>query len=182
MKNLPIEIAKVKTNDDIDCVVTLAREIWTQHFTAIIGTAQVNYMLNKFQSVDAIRSQISCGYEYYLTKVDHEWVGYTGLVPDLNSRKMMLSKIYVKNAYRGKGIGKVMLDFVEDKCLSEKIITLWLTVNRFNQSPVSWYKRHGFVVIDEVKKDIGDGFFMDDYIMEKSMKRIQINRVSNYEP
>ena len=51
----------------------------------------------------------------------------------------------------------------------EGLSSLWLTVNRYNTHTISWYKYHGFEIIDEVKKDIGEGFFMDDYIIEKSI-------------
>lgn len=60
-----------------------------------------------------------------------------------------------------------MLDFIEARCKTSGFVTLWLTVNRFNNGPIEWYKRHGFVIVDEVKKDIGQGFFMDDFILEK---------------
>ena len=82
---------------------------------------------------------------------------------------MMISKIYTVQSARGNGIGKKMLDFIEAKCASSNIRTLWLTVNKQNQHPISWYKHRGFKVVDSVKTDIGGGFFMDDYIMEKSV-------------
>lgn len=166
---MPVKISRVITNGDIVSVAILAREIWTEHFTPIIGALQVEYMVEKFQSTEAIKSQIADGWEYYLAVVGKERVGYAGLVPDLKNSQLMISKIYLKDSVRGKGIGKALLDFIESRCISENISTLWLTVNRFNDGPVSWYKRRGFRVVDEVKKDIGDGFFMDDYIMEKKI-------------
>jgi GNAT superfamily N-acetyltransferase len=101
--------------------------------------------------------------------VDNEAVGYAGLVPDISNKRLMLSKLYVRKSARGKGVGKLILDFVERKCSSEGFNTLWLTVNRFNHGPISWYRKCGFVAVDEVKKDIGGGYFMDDYIMEKNI-------------
>ena len=61
---LSVTITQVETNDDIYTVATLAQEIWTQHFTPIIGASQVDYMLNKFQSTEAITAQIADGWEY----------------------------------------------------------------------------------------------------------------------
>ena len=167
---MPVELIQVSNPGDIAVVERLAHEIWSQHFTPIIGASQVEYMLGKFQSVEAILSQINSGWEYYLTMVDNEAVGYAGLVPDISNKRLMLSKIYVRKSARGKGVGKSILDYVERKCGLEGIDTLWLTVNRFNNGPISWYERFGFVIVDEVKKDIGSGYFMDDYIMEKSIK------------
>ena len=162
-------ILKVEDNRLVDAVAELAREIWQQHFTPIIGAAQVEYMLNKFQSSKAIASQLDDGWEYYMAIREKEHVGYTGLVPNVLEKKMLLSKIYVKSSARGHGVGNQILTFVEATSRTRGFDTVWLTVNRFNDSTVEWYIRHGFIIVDEVKKDIGGGFFMDDFIMEKKI-------------
>ena len=168
MKNpLAVDITRVASSEEINCVAGLAEEIWKQHFTPIIGAAQVDYMLEKFQSAEAIGNQLAEGGRYYLASVDREPAGYTGLVLDSESRRMMVSKLYLKQSMRGKGVGKTILDFIEESCASEGLSTLWLTVNRFNTTTINWYQRQGFEVIDEIKKDIGGGFYMDDYIFEK---------------
>ena len=167
---MAVEIIPVTTPDDIAIVERLAQEIWHEHFTPIIGAAQVEYMLEKFQSAEAMMGQISNGGEYYLALLENNPVGYTGLVPEINKKKMLLSKLYVKNKARGKGVGKSILEFIVHKCEAEEFSTLWLTVNRFNNEPISWYEHHGFETVDEVKKDIGGGYFMDDYIMEKHIE------------
>ncbi len=95
---MSVEIVAVSTNEDIERVAKLAREIWTQHFTPIIGEGQVEYMLTNFQSYDTIKSQISSGSKYYLAKVENEWVGYAGIISDKSTNKMMLSKIYIKDS------------------------------------------------------------------------------------
>jgi GNAT superfamily N-acetyltransferase len=167
--HLSIEIEQVKTNEQIEYVAALAREIWTQHYVQIVGEKQVEYMLSNFQSSDAIRSQISEGAEYYLAKTRNDPVGYAGLTVDKRKSKLLLSKLYVRSAARGTGAGKAMLDFVEQKCTIEGISCVWLTVNKMNLDSIKWYQHRGFVVTDEVKSDIGGGFFMDDYIMEKNV-------------
>ena len=164
---MPTEIVKVKTGDDIDIISALALEIWTDHFTPIIGLSQVEYMLDKFQSSRAIKSQIINGHDYYLAKVKHTFVGYTALVPDIKSNKMMISKLYTRSFIRGKGVGVALLSYIERMCVYEQISTLWLTVNKHNSGPIAWYQRHGFKIVDSTKTDIGGGFFMDDYLMEK---------------
>ena len=167
---MTLEIVIVKTENDMETVSALAKEIWTEHFTPIIGEPQVRYMLAKFQSAKAIRAQVSDGWEYYLVNGGGEWIGYTGLIPEPKNGKMMRSKIYVQRAHRRAGVGKRMLNFIENRCIEERIATLWLTVNRFNDETVSWYNRRGFEIVDAVKKDIGNGFFMDDFIMEKCIE------------
>ena len=150
----------------IALVAGLAKEIWNQHFVSIIGQHQVDYMLEQFQSAEAIQTQLHSGYEYYLARIDSEPAGYIGIIPDEPSEKMLLSKIYVKNSARGTGLGKALLEFAKKRARETNAKAVWLTVNRKNIQTVEWYKRKGFTIIDEVKKDIGSGFCMDDYIME----------------
>ena len=157
---------KVDNESCIRNVASLAHEIWNQHFVPIIGQAQVDYMLDKFQSVNAITKQLNEGFEYYIISSDKTKAGYLGLLPDINSGKMMISKIYVRKELRGSGVGNSAIEFVKNLCRNRNINTIWLTVNRYNDDTIEWYLRKGFVIVQEVKKDIGNGFFMDDYIME----------------
>ena len=165
-----ISIQPVKTKDDSQVVAHLAREIWNEHFVPIIGQQQVDYMLDQFQSPHAINSQLQSGFEYYLALQDEIAQGYLGLLPDMATRRMMISKIYIRNSARGYGLGNFLLDFVKQQSLERQIEKIWLTVNRHNDATLAWYKRKGFMIVDEVKKDIGNGFYMDDYIMELNVE------------
>jgi len=162
-------IQKVTTPKDIAATAVLAREIWQEHFVRIIGQAQVDYMLEKFQSANAITDQIRQNYAYYRITHNNENCGYTAIIPDPAAGRLMLSKLYVKKQMRGLGLGVQMLDFVEDVCRRQKIQTIWLTVNKDNDASIQWYLRHGFVHTRSEVKDIGNGFVMDDYILEKTV-------------
>ena len=164
---MTIKLSPVSTSEDIAVVSCLARRIWPPHFTPIIGAPQVEYMLERFQSVHAVASQIDDGWDYFLAMLEGEPVGYTGLVPEPDRGRLMLNKLYVVESARGKGVGSSLLAFAERRCRLAGGATLWLTVNRFNRGPIAWYRQRGFVTVEEVKKDIGGGFFMDDYVMEK---------------
>ena len=162
-------ITSVASNSDVAVVAELADCIWREHFIPIIGEQQVEYMLEKFQSVPAITSQLQSGFEYYIAVMDGKPAGYTGLVPEPAADKMMISKLYVQRDARGNGVGGRLLQFAEQECYKRGMPTAWLTVNRFNLEPIEWYRYKGFRIVDEVRKDIGEGFFMDDYIMEKRL-------------
>lgn len=162
-------ITRVTSEADIAAVVKLACEIWHQHFVPIIGVQQVDYMLDRFQSAAAIAEQIQGGAEYYVAAADNRHLGYMGLIPDQSAGRMMLSKLYVKRDARGSGIGSRLLEFALMECNQGDMGTIWLTVNRFNHVPINWYHHKGFVVVNEVRKDIGEGFYMDDFIMEKKL-------------
>lgn len=78
----------------------------------------------------------------------------------------MISKIYVDSATRGSGVGKALFDYTKATAQKLNLDTIWLTVNIDNTDSINWYLKQGFVKIDEVKADIGNGYFMDDYILE----------------
>jgi ribosomal protein S18 acetylase RimI-like enzyme len=160
---------KVRDQISIDIVTTLANEIWNQHFVPIIGQDQVDYMLDKFQSSNAIAKQLNDGYEYYIISNDRKVVGYLGLLSEDNLNRMMISKIYIKSEARRLGVGNSALKFSKKLSKERKINTIWLTVNKHNKDTIEWYLRKDFVVIEEFKKDIGSGFFMDDFIMENNI-------------
>ena len=158
----------VRSQEQIAEAARLAKEIWTEHYVRIIGQAQVEYMLAKFQSREAIADQIAGESEYYLIVQADQKVGYFAIVPEPASKNMLLSKIYVRHDRRGSGLGQAALAFIGDLCRQRGIRTLWLTVNRHNERSIRWYERMGFVNAGPIVQDIGGGFVMDDFRMEKA--------------
>src|SRR5437016_13669076 len=123
-------ISPVHSTERIAEVARLAREIWQQHYTPIIGQQQVNYMLDRFQSAEAIAAQLRDGYEYYLATHDDQNAGYAAVVPNPSDATLLLSKLYVRNSARGFGRGKHMLHFVVDLGRKCGFTTLSLAVNK----------------------------------------------------
>ncbi|MCP4176583.1 MAG: GNAT family N-acetyltransferase [bacterium] len=161
-------IKTVKNKAEIDDLVLLAKEIWEEHYTKIIGTEQVNYMLDKFQSTETVIEQINNeGYFYYLINKNSEDVGYIGVIP--KSDELYLSKCYIKSSERGKGFGRKAMDYIVDLCKEKKLKRITLNVNKNNSKSIAAYKKLNFKIIDSVVNDIGNGFVMDDYIMEKKI-------------
>ena len=158
---------RVEDDSGIDAVAALAHEIWNGHFVPIIGQAQVDYMLDKFQSARAIRAQIAGGYEYYLMVEGGDRAGYFALVPSSDEPTAQLSKIYVRSDRRGRGAGRAAVGFAEKLCADRGIVRLLLTVNVNNAGPIAFYMRMGFANAGSLVTDIGNGFVMDDYRMEK---------------
>lgn len=162
-----LNIKLVTTDIAIEAVCELAKEIWLDHYTPIIGIRQVDYMLDKFQSKEAIKNQIAEGQDYYLAELDQKYIGYLSLIYDQDKQSMMISKLYTQNTLRGNGVGLSLLGFIEKDCVNNHVSRLWLTVNKNNRASIAWYQRRGFEISDEAKVDIGSGFYMDDYIMER---------------
>ncbi len=143
----------------------LAIEIWQEHYTPIIGAAQVSYMLDKFQSLAAMDRQIKEeGYLYYAIYLNNNLVGYFAVQPRTES--LFLSKLYVASSMRGQGIAKLAMNFIKDLATSRNLEQIELTVNKYNKDSIAAYKKMGFITVKEAVFDIGEGFVMDDYVMQ----------------
>ena len=163
------KMRRVSTPADIETVAALAHETWLQHYVPIIGRAQTDYMLAKFQSAPALARQIADGYEYYLALDDSAPAGYFAVVPNPVDGQALLSKIYVTQQRRGNGLGKAIVAFVEARCEELGLRELWLTVNRNNTGSIAFYQKVGFMIAGTFVQDIGNGFVMDDYRMTKTL-------------
>lgn len=154
-----------KTDGDIQTIATIAEEIWHQHFTPIIGEAQVNYMVEKFQSYPALKSQVeNDGYEYFLITSSHTPCGYIGIHPEKDA--LFLSKLYIKKDFRGQHLATEGFQFLITLCKERGLKKIWLTCNKHNDNTLEIYNHLGFKITREQVADIGNGFVMDDYILE----------------
>ncbi len=160
---------KVESSDDIRECASLAAEIWNQHFSSILSQEQIDYMVSRFQSENALEEQIEReGYSYYFFTADGERVGYFGICPK-EDKTMFLSKIYMKKAHRGKGYASKGFEFIKDVAKEQGCGKIWLTVNRYNESSIAVYE-HWNMKRDGVRTtEIGQGFIMDDYVYSFSL-------------
>ena len=160
-------IKKYTPEDDLKELVSMIREIWLEHYTPIIGCEQVEYMLERFQSEDPIKRQMTEDrYQYFGIFADGVLAGYYA-VQALEDRFVFLSKFYTRKSFRGRGFGKMMLSHLEKQWKPLGKSRVWLTVNKNNADSIAIYKKLGFSIIEEIVADIGNGFVMDDYKMEK---------------
>lgn len=156
---------KVKEQEEINVVAELGTKIWHEHYSSILEPAQIDYMVDKFQSANAVALQINDqGYEYYLIKDEESVVGYIGLVMEID--RVFLSKLYIAKEARGKGLASKAFAFITELATSNKKQAIWLTVNRYNSGSIAVYEKKGFIKVREQVSDIGNGYVMDDYVME----------------
>ncbi len=159
----------VSTSKEIDEVVKIAREIWREHYPPIIGIEQVEYMLEKFHSKDAITVELKQhNYAYYLIKNNNGVIGYIGI--QLRGDDLFLSKIYIRSSERGNGIGKASMNFIKDLAVENNINRVSLTVNKNNSGSIAAYYRLGFIKTGDICVDIGGGYKMDDIKMELEIR------------
>ncbi|WP_246540003.1 GNAT family N-acetyltransferase [sulfur-oxidizing endosymbiont of Gigantopelta aegis] len=144
----------------------MALIIWHEYFTPIIGKDQVEYMLDKYQSKESIAQQIKMGYDYYLLYENPSSIGYLG-IKIIEGEELFLSKFYILAEHRHKGFGKQTFNFLEQLALKKNLKKISLTVNKYNAEAIIAYQHLGFANVGSIIQDIGNGFIMDDYKMEK---------------
>ncbi len=158
----------VVKSEDIQTLAGMADEIWKEHYISINAIDCIEYMLEKFQSYEAISEQIEKeNYEYYFVIYENNIVGYIGIQPQDNY--LFLSKLYILQNYRGLSLGKKCIEFVKQKAKEKNLTKITLTVNKKNYGSIEFYKFQGFKIIQSVVTDIGNGYAMDDYIMEYNL-------------
>lgn len=166
---MSIEITKVKYYPELAEIAELANKIWHECFVNIISVGQIDYMVEKFQSLNAMTEQIeNQHYSYFSVREMGELIGYIGMKPEQNDR-FFLSKLYLQSDKRGRGTASLMMKKVFEEALKSGKNRVYLTVNKHNDHAVAVYKKIGFSIIDDVVTDIGGGYVMDDYIMEYTL-------------
>ena len=168
---MQVRFVSAATPDRIAVVAALADKVWNKHYTGLLAPAQIAYMVDKFQSAGAIARQIAQeGYRYFLLELDGRAVGYTAV--QAAEGRLFLSKLYIEREARGQGAASQALAFLEGLCRRERLRAIWLTVNKGNASSIAVYKHWGFETVDTQVADIGGGFVMDDYIMERPVEGV----------
>jgi len=152
--------------DDLTMVEQLAREIWPVAYEGIVAPEALNYMLDLFYNNTALRDQMQQqNHTFLMAELDGKPVGFAAF-STIGPRISKLQKLYVHQNTQGKGVGKELIDFIISHLQSQSVHTLRLNVNRQNKARF-FYEKLGFVVLKEEDVDIGNGFFMVDYVMEK---------------
>ncbi|MCL2889612.1 MAG: GNAT family N-acetyltransferase [Eggerthellaceae bacterium] len=167
---MPLVFKPVSTDEEILQLAHMADEIWHEYWPGKLSYAQVDYMVDKLQSVEALTADIrGKAYEYWALINDGHFVGYVGVHAERDAARLFISKIYLFDSERGKGFASQAIGFLEDICRDRGLKSMYLTVNKYNDLAKNVYFAKGFTIVDSVVKSIGQGYVMDDYIMEKHL-------------
>jgi GNAT superfamily N-acetyltransferase len=153
--------------DDINTIGWLAQQTFPETYGHIITAGQVQYMLNLFYNPLSLRRQmLEEKQQFLMVEQDDEPIGFASWAPMAEPGVYKLHKLYVLPGIQGKGMGKAMLNFIFEDIKGAR--TLQLNVNRYNKA-IQFYERMGFVIIGEEDIDVGNNYWMNDYIMEKAV-------------
>lgn len=161
-----LRIIPVVNEELVLSVSAMAEEIWHEYYDNLLGSKQVDYMLEKFLSPEALCEQINNGYEYFLMSHEYTFAGFAGVLENKAEKSLFLNKLYIHEEARGKHISTEMLNKFVELCKLRNLDKIWLTCNKGNTHTIDVYKHFGFEIVREECTDIGQGYVMDDYIME----------------
>ena len=158
------------TEADFEPLAQLAEEIWRAHYGPLIGLPQVEYMLKGRYTPERLRTYLNAPDRWLrLLRLDGETLGYCSYALTATPGELKLEQLYLLEAFKGRGLGGLMLRHVEAEARARGCGTLMLTVNKGNAGSIAVYQKSGFTVREEAVFDIGNGFVMDDYVMEKRL-------------
>lgn len=164
-----ISIRKATPND-IPLIRSLAEVVFPATYTPLLPEGQVEYMMQWMYSEESLRRQMDEGHTYYIAAFDNVACGYLSV--ERQSKSLFhLQKIYILPAFQGRGIGERLFQQAVVHVCQRGILpaTLELNVNRENRA-VGFYLKMGMHRARTVDVAIGDGFYMNDYIMELTVE------------
>ncbi len=144
----------------------LALNIFPETYKNLLSPEQISYMLDMMYSEQSLEIQFNNGAEFYLVFYKDNAVGYGSITILGNSAE--LHKIYLSHTMQGKGLGRSFLRFLEKESFKKGATKIQLFVNRDNPAKF-FYEKLGYKIEREVDKAIGDGYFMNDYLMVKAL-------------
>lgn len=157
------------TAQDFKSIQEIAHIAWPLTYKDILSKAQIEFMLDLFYSDVALQTNLTDGHHFLIAKQDDKPLGFASCEPYYQNKKQTrLHKIYLLPKSQGKGVGQLLIQAVENKAKKNNDQTISLNVNRFNMAYL-FYLKCGFRIIAEEDLEIGQGYVMEDYKMEKQL-------------
>jgi diamine N-acetyltransferase len=155
-------VLRPATPKNFTIIEELARTIWHKHYIPIVGEAQVNYMLNEMYSTQALQKQQEEGQHFYLIVNNESEVGFVS-ISTADAKNLMLHKFYILQEKQNTGLGTLVFKKIVEELYTPQ--TIRLTVNRQNYKSINFYFKLGFKIEKVEDFDIGNNFFMNDFVM-----------------
>ncbi len=159
------------TAADCSIIRDLAFQIWEPTYGSILSPEQLDYMFDWMYSIPSLENQMRAGHVFFIAyDENNQPSGYMSIEKEQEDR-YHLQKIYVLPFLQGKGLGRILIEKVTGylrELYPEGPLSLALNVNRQNKARY-FYEKNGFVIESEGDFDIGNGYFMNDYIMVKTI-------------
>lgn len=157
------------TSSDFKTIQDIAYQTWPIAYGEILSQPQLDYMLESFYNEATLKESIvNQGHHFILAQEGEVVLGFASFEHFSIKKETKIHKIYILPLAQGKGVGKALINYVVNEAKKQDSVTLFLNVNRFN-SAISFYKKMGFVIVDEVNIELDHGYLMEDYVMGRSL-------------
>lgn len=158
---------------DVEIIQSLAFDIWPVAYAQILSPNQLQYMLDTFYATPVLECEMNRGVCFFIATRNKLPIGFAAcaVVPE-DFRLFKLHKLYVQPKSQNNGVGKLLLNRVIDDAARKGASRLQLQVNRKNNA-VRFYKKMGFTIVKEADFDIGNGYFMNDFVMERILNEMR---------
>jgi len=154
---------------ELSLTQNLAEKIWPSAYGSILSNEQLSYMLNWMYSIETLEKSFDKGNEFYCAFDNDLPLGFLELeFLSEETSSVKLQKIYVLPSEQNKGIGKNFLQFALLRAKNRGARNIILQVNRANKA-VGFYLKNNFYIISEEDFSIGNDYYMNDYVMEKTL-------------
>ncbi|NBW03037.1 MAG: GNAT family N-acetyltransferase [Cytophagia bacterium] len=156
---------------DIPVIKEIAEKAWRPTYDHILTEQQTLYMLDLMYNSQTLENQIKGNIAFFMVDLGQETVGYFA-IEILNEQKVKLHKLYLDPTQKQKGLGRKIIQYIMDWALTNQSNRIILNVNK-NNSAVQFYLKMGFKIIEEIILDIGEGYVMDDFVMQLDLGSTQ---------
>ena len=164
------------TLNDRALIRSISERTWPSTYGHIISQEQIDFMLDWMYSDSSLAAQFEKGHQFFIANLNGADIGFCSVSEELvepenenatkqtQQKAFKLNKLYVLPSAHGTGSGKALLEKAIEVAKNEGAASIFLQVNKHNNA-YAFYLKNGFVKEAEFKFDIGNGFFMDDYVM-----------------
>lgn len=167
MNKLNIQIRPV-TPPDVPAISALAREIWQATYPGIITQEQIDFMLEQRYGHERLYDDLEDA-DKWLDQAyqDERRVGFA--FSEIRRGEFKLDKLYIHPDVQRQGVGGQLIAHVAARATKLGYPCVVLAVNKRNEKAINSYMKYGFTVREAIIDDIGRGYVMDDFIMEKKL-------------
>lgn len=162
---------QIASKKDIPVIQSIAGKTWNVTYGSILSEHQLDYMFEMMYSNESLTQQLDEGQTFYIAYDNGEPCGYVS-VEKQSEEIFHLQKLYVEPRKQGTGLGKILITKIFEHAklhsATPEHCFVELNVNRNNKA-LQFYQHMGMSIDRTVDIPIGEGFFMNDYIMKKQV-------------
>ncbi len=148
-----LSIERAKT-EEVDAIKEVLTETWLATYADHLSRATIDQVTTHWHDPRVLRSQMEKpGHYFGVAKDDGAIVGLVTVVA-VSQAELFLSRLYVRPAYQGRGIGTSLLEAAIASYPEAAIVRL--AVEERNERGHAYWRARGFVDASRKTEEVGD--------------------------